>query len=98
MLRRATLIWQARCLSTGFLIDYHLNSSNVNANSFGKATFFPTDGEVYAQLLFVPGLSLNGQMHNVVFGATEVDSVYAWDQGASSAMSERPPIASLRYP
>lgn len=56
-----------------------LTPSNVNSSSFGKKYSFPVDGQVYAQPLYVPALTVNGATHNVVFVATEHDSVYAFD-------------------
>ena len=67
--------------AAGFLIDRHLNSSNVNAATFGNASFFAADGQLHAQLLFVPGLFVNGKTRDVIFGATEFGSMYAWDLG-----------------
>ncbi len=56
-----------------------LNTGNVNANQFGKLFAIPTDGQVYAQPLYVPGVTIKGGVHNVVIIATENDSVYAYD-------------------
>jgi hypothetical protein len=60
-----------------------LTPSNVNANAFGKKFAQPVDSYVYAQPLFVPGLTIRGQTRDVVFVVTENDSVYAFDANAS---------------
>jgi hypothetical protein len=60
-----------------------LNTSNVNVSQFGKLFAMPTDDQVYAQPLYVAGVTINGAVHNVVIIATESDSVYAYDADAS---------------
>src|SRR5579862_1216626 len=62
-----------------------LNTSNVNVNQFGKLFAMPADGQIYAQPLYVPGVTINGGVHNVVILATENDSVYAYDADLSGA-------------
>src|SRR5246500_4966823 len=62
-----------------------LNTSNVNVNQFGKLFVMPSDGQVYAQPLYVPGVTINGGVHNLVVLATENDSVYAYDADSSGA-------------
>ena len=56
-----------------------LTPSNVNSTNFGKKFSLPVDGIVYAQPLYVPNLTIGGVKHNVIFVATENDSVYAFD-------------------
>src|ERR1019366_4570580 len=57
-----------------------LNTSNVNSTQFGKLFSIPVDGQVYAQPLYVSNLSIPGAgTHNVVYVATEHDTVFAFD-------------------
>src|SRR5579883_2909135 len=56
-----------------------LNTSDVNVKSFGKLFARSTDGTLSAQVLYVPNLMINGVSHNVIFAATENNSVYAFD-------------------
>jgi hypothetical protein len=52
-----------------------LTPSNVNTTQFGKLFSLKVDGQVYAQPLYVPKLTINGAVHNVLIVATEADSV-----------------------
>jgi hypothetical protein len=57
-----------------------LNTANVNAAQFGKLAALPVDGAVYAQPLYKANVEIPGQgVHNVVYIATEHDSLYAFD-------------------
>jgi hypothetical protein len=56
-----------------------LTPANVNSSSFGKLYTVQLDGQVYAQPLFVSGLSIAGGTHDVVLVATMMNSVYAID-------------------
>jgi hypothetical protein len=56
-----------------------LTLSNVNSTQFGKIGFDTVDGPVDAEPLFVANLNAGGKARNVLFAATEHDSVYAFD-------------------
>ncbi|MGD1080949.1 MAG: IPT/TIG domain-containing protein [Candidatus Sulfotelmatobacter sp.] len=56
-----------------------LNTSNVNVNQFGKLFACQVHGYVYAQPLYVAQVTISSALHNVVYVATENNSVYAFD-------------------
>ena len=64
-----------------------LTTANVNATQFGKRVSYPVDAQMYAQPLYLPNLSIGGGTHNVVFAATENDSVYAFDADQTNAVA-----------
>jgi hypothetical protein len=61
------------------LSETTLTTSNVNSNTFGLVGTITVDGLVDAEPLYVGGMAIGGATHNVVFIATENDSVYAFD-------------------
>lgn len=62
------------------LSEIVLTTGNVNANQFGKLFSYAVDGYVFAQPLYVAGVNIPNQgVHNVVYVATENDSVFAFD-------------------
>jgi outer membrane protein assembly factor BamB len=64
-----------------------LTPADVNASSFGKVGFDAVDGKVDAQPLYVAGVSIPGQgTHNVLYVATENDSVYAFDADTGTVL------------
>jgi hypothetical protein len=63
-----------------------LNLTNVNSTSFGRLYTNAVDGCVYAQPLYVPGVVIPGQgRHNVLFIATEHNTVFAFDAETPAA-------------
>src|SRR6185437_417714 len=57
-----------------------LTPLNVNSSSFGKIASYVIDGFAFAQPLYVPNLNIPGHgTTDVVYVATEHDSVYAFD-------------------
>jgi hypothetical protein len=57
-----------------------LTPGNVNQSRFGKLFSYALDGIAFASPLYVANVNIPGKgFHNVVYVATEHDSVYAWD-------------------
>jgi len=56
-----------------------LNITNVNQSSFGKLFWRTVDGYIYTQPLYVPNLNIQGKVQNVVYVATQHNTVYAFD-------------------
>jgi hypothetical protein len=64
-----------------------LTPANVSGGNFGKLFSVPVDGQVYAQPLYVAGLSIPGAgTHNVVYVATMHDSLYAFDADSGAGL------------
>jgi hypothetical protein len=68
------------------LSETRLTPANVASSTFGLLRNLAVDGKVDAQPLYVSQLSVSGSAHNVVFAATEHDSVYAFDADTGSAL------------
>jgi len=68
------------------LSEYALTGTTVGtAGAFGKLfSCTISDGPVYAQPLYVANLAISGGTHNVLFVATQQNTVYAFDADASS--------------
>jgi outer membrane protein assembly factor BamB len=63
-----------------------LTTSSVSVNSFGKLFSIPVDGAIFAQPLYVNGLTVNGASHSVVYVATAANSLYAFDADNGSLL------------
>ncbi len=61
-----------------------LNLSNVNSAQFGKIGFDTVDGLVDAEPLYLANVTAGGILRNVLYVATEHDSVYAFDADTSA--------------
>jgi hypothetical protein len=63
-----------------------LTTANVNAGQFGLLFSRAVDGQIYAQPLYVGGLTMaDKKVHDVVFVATEHNTVYAFDADDATA-------------
>jgi len=69
--------------------EFILTPTNVRAATFKKLFSYPVDGAIYGQPLFVPSLKVNGVTHNVVYVATENNSVYAFDADGAGQVWKR---------
>jgi hypothetical protein len=67
--------------------EFALTTANVNTSSFGKLFACTADGAIYAQPLWVANLTINSAQHNVVFVATQHDSLFAFDADASPCVT-----------
>jgi len=61
-----------------------LTDANVGTATFGELFSRVLDGNTFAQPLYVPALTIGGRKHNVVFAATEHNSVYAYDADSNA--------------
>jgi hypothetical protein len=63
--------------------EYALTTANVTS-SFGKLASCAVDGAIYAQPLWVANVTVSGAKHNIVFVATEHDSLFAFDADSTA--------------
>ena len=61
------------------LQETKLNTSNIDVNTFGLIASRDVEGEIYAQVLYVPNVTIGGIPRNVVYAATMENWVYAFD-------------------
>jgi len=74
-----------------FINETTLTPSNVNPTQFGKLAARPVVGDIYAQPLYVSGVSIPAKgIHNVVYVATAHNIVYAFDADDTSPAGNTP--------
>ena len=94
------LTWHNDLARTGLNSrEWSLTPGNVNATDFGKLFVAHFDGQIYAQPLVVSGLKFpDGDTYNVLYVATEHDSVYARDADTGTLLWRRSLLATGETP
>ncbi len=86
--------WHYNTARTGlYSSETSLTPANVTATKFGKTATFTTDAAVDAQPLFLSGL-IGAPAHDVLYTATENDTVYAWDLNSESVLWQKSAIGA----
>ena len=67
--------------------EYALTTASVNTAGFAKIFSCTVDGAIYGQPLWVANLTVNSARHNVVFVATQHDSLFAFDADGSACVT-----------
>src|SRR5579863_591352 len=81
-----------------YLTETTLTPANVTSASFGLLHVLAADGLVDAAPLVVSQLSVGGVLHNVVYVATENDSVYAYDADSGTLLKQVSLLATGETP
>jgi outer membrane protein assembly factor BamB len=80
------------------LTETVLTLANVNSTTFGKLRFLAADGLVDAQPLYLSALTVAGAARNVVFVASENDTVYAFDSDTGTVLWQKSLLGSGEMP
>jgi hypothetical protein len=67
-----------------YLEETTLTPTTVNSTQFGKIISYPVDGQIYGQPLYLPQVNIGGGTYDVVFVATQNNSLYAFDADATT--------------
>jgi Immunoglobulin I-set domain len=81
-----------------FVSETTLTPANVNSSGFGLLGLMPVDGKVDAQPLYLGNLPVAGASHNVLYVATENDSLYAFDADTRAVLWKVALLASGETP
>jgi hypothetical protein len=76
--------------SGSYTTETQLTPSTVTPSNFGRLFSQTVDGQIYAQPLYMQNVSIGGVTHNVVFVATENDTVYAFDADTNGGTNASP--------
>jgi hypothetical protein len=100
LLSADVLTWHNDNARTGLYdSETQLSTTNVNVNTFGKLFILPADGKVDAAPLYKANVTIPGLgSHNVVFVATEHDTVYAYDAGNGQLLWQTSMLAAGEVP
>jgi len=74
--------------------EIKLTPASVKSANFGLIRIFALDGKVDAQPLYVWQMTIGGHPHNVLYAATEHDTVYAFDADTGSQLWKTSLLAS----
>lgn len=66
--------------------ESRLTPANIATGFFGKRATLSLDGKIYAQPLYVPGITVGGRIRNVVYGASANNTIYAWDADTNALL------------
>jgi hypothetical protein len=81
-----------------FASETTLTPANVNWSAFGLLGLMLVDGKVDAQPLYLGNLPVAGASHNVLYVATENDSLYAFDADTRAVLWKVALLASGETP
>lgn len=76
--------------SGSYTAETQLTPSTVSPSTFSRLFSQSVDGQIYAQPLYMQNVTIGGTSHNVVFVATENDTVYAFDADTNGGANASP--------
>jgi hypothetical protein len=80
------------------LTENVLTPQNVGVMTFGKLRILAADGAVDAAPLVVSGLMVGGTQHNVLYVASEHDSLFAYDADTGALLAKTSLLGSSESP